>query len=87
MIIGINEARWIKDYQIWLSFNTGEEGAVDLRDDVFKYTIATPLRTIENFRDFYLDEWPTLAWPCGFDLAPEYLYELATGKQPSWKAA
>jgi len=28
--------------------------------------------------------WPTLAWDCGFDLAPEYLYELATGKRPSW---
>jgi hypothetical protein len=37
------------------------------------------------FQNFYLDEWPTLAWPCGFDVAPETLYELATGKSP-WQA-
>jgi hypothetical protein len=36
----------------------------------------------ERFRNFYLDEWPTLAWSCGFDVAPETLYELATGKSP-----
>jgi hypothetical protein len=37
------------------------------------------------FQNFYLDEWPTLAWPCGFDVAPETLYEPATGKSP-WQA-
>jgi hypothetical protein len=33
---------------------------------------------------FQLDEWPTIVWDCGFDLSPEYLYELATGKRPTW---
>ena len=37
-----------------------------------------------EFKKFYLDEWPTLAWPCGFDLSPESLYERATGKRIEW---
>ena len=42
--ISVAEARYIKDYQIVLKFNTGETGEVDLRDLVYKYAIAEPLR-------------------------------------------
>ena len=45
---------------------------------------AAELRDPGKFADFYLDEWPTLAWRCGFDLSPEYLYELLTGTVPTW---
>ena len=40
--ISIIEARYVKDYQIFLKFNTGETGEVDLRDLVYKYPIAEP---------------------------------------------
>ena len=78
--ISIIEARYGKDYQIFLTFNTGETGEVDLRDLVYKYPIAEPLRNPEAFLHFYLDSWPTLAWDCGFDVDPESLYFRATGK-------
>jgi len=78
--ISVAEARYIKDYQIVLKFNTGETGEVDLRDLVYKYAIAEPLRNPEAFSHFYLDSWPTLAWDCGFDVDPEALYFRATGK-------
>ena len=78
--ISIVEARYVKDYQIFLKFNTGETGEVDLRDLVYKYLIAEPLRNPEAFSHFYLDSWPTLAWDCGFDVDPESLYFRATGK-------
>ncbi|MEI6875261.1 MAG: DUF2442 domain-containing protein [Spirochaetota bacterium] len=42
------------------------------------------MRNPEAFATFHLDEWPTIVWDCGFDLSPEYLYELATGKRPAW---
>ena len=47
--ISIVEASYIKDYQIFLKFNTGETGKVDLRDLVYKYPIAEPLRNPEIF--------------------------------------
>jgi hypothetical protein len=78
--ISIVEARYVKDYQIFLKFNMGETGEVDLRDLVYKYSIAEPLRNPEAFAHFYLDSWPTLAWDCGFDVDPESLYLRATGK-------
>ena len=78
--ISIVEAGYVKDYQIFLKFNTGETGEVDLRDLVYKYPIAESLRNPEVFSNFYLDSWPTLAWDCGFDVDPESLYFRATGK-------
>ncbi len=74
------EARYVKDFKIFLKFNTEESGEVDLKDIVNKYKVATPLRDPAVFSNFYLDSWPTLAWECGFDVAPESLYFMVTGK-------
>jgi hypothetical protein len=84
MIVNIKEAHYIDGYRISLRFNTDEVGEVDLSDLLRCYPAAQPLLNQDLFRSFYLDEWPTLAWPCGFDVAPEMLYELATGKSP-WR--
>ena len=84
MIVNIQEAHYLDGYRISLRSNTGEVGEVDLSDLLRRYPAAQPLLDPERFRNFYLDEWPTLAWPCGFDVAPETLYELATGKSP-WR--
>lgn len=80
----VTDARLVGDYRIALTFDTGEQGVADLRDVVFRYAAAAPLRDPEQFARFELDDWPTLVWPCGFDVSPERLYELATGKTPTW---
>jgi hypothetical protein len=80
-MITIAEAQYENDYRIKLKFNTDEEGVVDLSDLIERYSIAAPLKNIIEFQKFYLDEWPTLAWPCGFDLSPETLNERATGNK------
>ncbi len=74
----LTEARYVKDYIVYIKFNTGDEGELNLKDIVFKYDIAKPLRDVDKFAEFYLDEWPTLAWKCGFDISPEFLYERLT---------
>lgn len=87
MIVTIQKAIYLKDYKLQLSFNTGESGEVDLQDLIFKYNAATALRDCNNFKAFYLDDWSTVAWDCGFDVAPETLYERATGKKIAWLQA
>ncbi len=69
------EANYIKDFKVLLKFNTNESGVVDLKNIVYEYKIATSLRDPTEFSKFYLDSWPTLAWKCGFDIAPETLYK------------
>ncbi len=81
MIVTVQEARLAGEYRVWLKFSSGE---VDLKDLVFKYAAAAPLRDVEQFRQFHLDSWPTLAWDCGFDVSPETLYERLAGKAPAW---
>ena len=75
------EARYIKDFLVYLKFNTGESGKVDLMEIIYKYDQAEPLRDPARFKAFFLDSWPTLAWDCGFDISPESLYYRVTGKK------
>ncbi|MBL1264813.1 DUF2442 domain-containing protein [Candidatus Methylomicrobium oryzae] len=84
MIVSVKSAKYLDAYRLNLVFDTGESGDVDLRDLVFKYTAALPLRDINNFKAFKLDEWATVVWDCGFDVSPETLYERATGKRVDW---
>jgi hypothetical protein len=84
-MVRIQDAVYVGDYRIRLRFNSGEEGIVDLGDVIAKYVAAKPLLDHAEFAKFTLDEWPTLVWPCGFDLSPEMLYERVTGKQPVWQ--
>lgn len=74
MIVNIQAAHYLDGYWLGLRFNTGAVGEVDLSDLLRRDPAAQSLLDPERFRNFYLDEWPTLAWPCGFDIAPETLY-------------
>lgn len=40
------EARYVKDFKVFLKFNTGESGAVDLKETILKYKIAESLLLI-----------------------------------------
>lgn len=83
-MIAVQTASYENGYRIRIKFNTGEEGVADLSDLIERYAAAHPLKDLEEFKLFYLDEWPTLAWACGFDISPETLYERATGKAIEW---
>jgi len=56
MIVHIKIADYLENYKLYLTFNTGESGEVDLEDIVFKYSAAAPLRNIEDFKTVELDE-------------------------------
>ena len=71
----IIEARHVYDYVVWIRFNDGTAGEVDLSDELHG-PLFGPLREPEQFRTVHLDpELDTIAWDNGADLAPEYLRE------------
>ena len=83
-MITLTEAKYVDGYRIWVKFSDGLHGVVDFTDIIEKFPAAGPLADQKEFQHFYLDGWPTLAWPCGFDFSPESLYERATGKSVAW---
>jgi len=69
------EARYRRDYVLWLRFNDGTVGEIDLADELWGEMFA-PLKDVEQFRRFRVDpELRTIVWENGADLAPEFLYE------------
>jgi hypothetical protein len=74
-MIQVVEARYVRDYVIWLRFNDGLAGEVDLRDEL-DGPVFEPLRQLETFRSVRIHpELHTIVWPNGADLAPEFLHE------------
>ncbi len=75
MILHVREAKYRHDYVIWLRFNDGAEGEIDLSDEL-KGEVFGPLKDIEAFKSFKVDpDLQTIVWKNGADLAPEFLYE------------
>ena len=73
MFIHVSKAKYIEDYTVWLAFNDGAEGFVDLSTEL-EGEIFEPLKDLSFFTDFTLSDH-TLCWPNGADFAPEFLRE------------
>ena len=72
------DARWLGDYKVWLEFNDGRKGVVDLADELHGEELE-PLRDRERFSQFYLDYGlASIAWLEGQDFTPEFLYDKLT---------
>lgn len=75
MILHVIDAKHLHDYTLWLRFNDGTEGEIDLEPEL-EGEVFGPLRDPTVFRAFRLDkEVGTIVWENGADLAPEFLYE------------
>ena len=73
MLARIIEAQYVCDFTVWLRFDDGAEGEVDLSKELTG-PIFKPLRDVEFFRRLQLHpELRTLVWPNGADFAPEFL--------------
>jgi len=75
IFLHVKEAKYLHDYVIWLRFNDGAEGEIDLRDEL-EGEMFEPLKDLDKFRRFCVDpELETIVWENGADLAPEFLYD------------
>ena len=71
----VMEARYVRDFVVWLRFRDGTAGEVDLGPELWG-EVFEPLRDVEYFRKFTVDpEFETLVWPNDADFAPEFLHD------------
>jgi hypothetical protein len=73
MVPHIVEARYASGYTLWVRFDDGAEGEIDLSAELHG-EVFQPLRSVDYFREFAVHpELRTLVWPNGADFAPEFL--------------
>ena len=71
----VEEARYVRDYIVWLKFRDGTSGEIDLGPELWG-EVFEPLKDVAFFRQFKVDpECETLVWPNGADFAPEFLHD------------
>ena len=81
MFMHVTQAKYINDYKVWLAFNDGAEGEIDLSPELYG-EIFEPLKDKSFFKSFKL-EGQTLSWENGADFAPEFLREYVAQQNAS----
>ena len=73
-MLEVVDARHEGGYALWVEFNDGAAGVVDLADALWG-PMFEPLKDMDRFRRFEVSKvLHTLVWDNGADLAPEYLH-------------
>lgn len=73
------EVQALPDYKIWLRYNDGIEGIVDLSDYVGK-GVFTLWNDYKAFEKVHIGEADQIAWSDEIDMCPDSIYMLLTGK-------
>ena len=74
-MVDVTEVRHLRDYVVWLKFQDGTQGEVDLENSL-RGPVFEPLKDVEYFKRVRVDpELGTIVWPNGADIAPETLYD------------
>ena len=75
-MLHVNQAKYLNDYRIWLSFDNNVSGEIDLFPELWG-EMFEPLKDKALFSTVRLDATlKTIAWQNGADFAPEFLLEL-----------
>ena len=75
MLRDVVEVQPLGRYRVYLRFDDGVQGEIDLEPLLSPFDgVFAPLRDLARFREVFVDDGGTIAWPNGADLAPELLY-------------
>jgi uncharacterized protein DUF2442 len=79
----ISSVRYVKDYELELSFTDGTVATVDFqRRIVGRGGVFQPLQDVTYFSQVAIDhEAGTIVWPSGVDFCPDVLYAEAIAVQ------
>jgi hypothetical protein len=80
MLKDIIDAKPLDGHRLWLRFEDGIEGIVDLTSCLQFTGVFAALTNREQFNAVQVDrDLGTVRWPCGADLDPDVLYSLVAG--------
>ena len=75
-MLHINQAKYLTDYRVWLSFDNNVSGEIDLFPELL-VEMFEHLKDKSLFSTVRLDATlKTIAWQNGADFAPQFLLEL-----------
>jgi len=81
MLRDVVEVRPLEGYRVFLRFDDGVQGEIDLEPLLSPFDgVFAPLREPARFREVFVDDGGTIAWRNGADLAPEILYSMTSGR-------
>jgi hypothetical protein len=79
MLKDIVAVKPLADYQLWLRFEDGTEGVVNVSQLIQFSGIFAPLQDLATFAQVQIHPEPgTVIWQNGADLDPDVLYAIAT---------
>ena len=72
----------LKNHRLYLEFEDGVGGELDIRKLVEFKSVFEPLQDETFFAKVSVNpEWGTIFWPNGADLDPDVLYSIITGEE------
>jgi hypothetical protein len=79
MMRKVVEVRPLGGYRLFIRFDDGVQGEVDIASFVPFDGVFEPLRDPARFAEAFVD-FETVCWPNDLDLAPEVLYAKVSGR-------
>jgi len=74
MIPSVIDVDYLGDHRLYLEFNDGKCGAVDLLPFIESIPPMHELKNVKRFTQFSLSHG-TIAWSYDLDISPQWLYE------------
>ena len=75
MLHRVIDARHAGDHRVWLRFEDGLGGELDLSSELWG-TMFEPLKDVATFSKLRVDaDLDTIVWPNGADFSPQWLYD------------
>jgi hypothetical protein len=82
MLPDVTDVKYLDTYRLWLRFDDGTEGQLDLEPLLSFRGVFEPLRDPEYFARVRVNEdLGTICWPNDADLDPVVLYARVTGTE------
>jgi len=68
-----------EDYTLFLVFENGEKGILDMRP-MLDFGVFRRIKDLDNFKRVRV-AFDAIEWECGVDLDPEYVYAKCRGQE------